>query len=114
MERDYRALLLDTLLGILSSEIRKNVKDYNDLRMRACDIISHALNKRFESDIRESSDDKERVYSKENIKKNLDYVRVYVNDFYIFDEDSDDVTLHEISVRREMKKIIGELYEVFN
>ena len=114
MERDYRALLLDTLRGILSSEIRKNVKDYNDLRMRACDIISHALTIRFERDLAESNDDMERVYSKENIKKNLEYVRVYVNDFYIFDENSDDVTLHEISVRKEMKKIIIELYEVFN
>ena len=114
MEKDYRSLISNKLREIVSAEVGKNVRDYNDLRMKACDIISHALTIRFERDLAESNDDMERVYSKENIKKNLEYVRVYVNDFYIFDENSDDVTLHEISVRKEMKKIIIELYEVFN
>lgn len=76
---------------------------------KAYDLTHEILKTRFENDLKLYNHDKERAYDHFTAKKNLDYLRLYIEEFLLLDKKEKKMTFY-LDVRKYMRILLNELY----
>lgn len=105
---NYTKMLLNTI-GEFNEENSDDTK--NLYTVKAKELIKAFLTIRFNNELKQYNNDKEKVYDKFIAERSLTLLNCYIEEFYLLDKD---VTQEELSIRKKMRQINHHLRNKFN
>lgn len=78
---------------------------------RAQELTHQILQTRFENELRQYRQDEEKAYDEFVARKNLDYLRIYIEEFLLLDKEESQIPFYN-AVKKEMRSILNNLHYV--
>lgn len=81
-----------------------------DALSKAYELVCSILDTRFENELRQYNNDEEKAYDLFVFKKNLDYLRLYIEEFILLDKPVETIDSYK-AVRHHMRQILHGLHK---
>ena len=78
---------------------------------KAFDLTFQILKKRFENELKLHNNDEEKAYDQFVARRNLDYLRIYIQEFILLDKEAPEIDFYK-AVRKYMRDLLNNLYVV--
>lgn len=111
---NYKKLMLDFIQEGKETmyEIYKDGDISNETLLaqnKAFDLIYQILTIRFDNELKQYNNDEEKAFDEFIARKNLDYLRIYIEEFLLLDKDKSEIDFYK-TVRKHMRDLLNNLY----
>lgn len=110
--KDYLLKLINELRESIEFDWTKEdiSNKHYDARKKGNNLVRQIITKRFENELRQYNNDSERAYDKFISYKNLDYLRVYIEEMLFLTIDYNEKEFYNM-IRNEMRRELDYLYK---
>lgn len=86
---------------------------YIKAAQKAHDLVYSIMELRFQNELRQYNNNEERAYDEFIARKNLEYLRVYIEEFMLLNIDESEIEFYRL-VRKHMRYLLNDLYLLVN